>query len=135
MIMVCVIRGAWPIPTAGDEKDTLIISALYNPLRRDTQIVIDGERRPFSTLPEKSPPYAIGLGWYTSGAPIPFAGREYVRSGNTVILIPREVERVGVYDGIGIWARRTESSSPGTIFVPIGHGCAFQGYALREAQP
>ena len=75
------------------------------------------------------PPYADGADWFVAKDLISFQGRRYIWNGPRAVLFPTEVQRVGEFRGVPLYAERTGTSKDiGILLVPVHPGCEFQQY-------
>lgn len=75
-------------------------------------------------------PYAAPKRWYVENEPIVIEGSQYIKYAPPRSFRPGELQRVGEYDGVPVFA---ESASPArppdVVYVPV-RGCEFQSYHL-----
>jgi hypothetical protein len=114
------------------------VPILYNSQTGDTLTI---DRLPFSSVYPLTGEYAAVAGWYVNDEPISFRGRRYRQYGRPRVLWIMEVERVGVYRGVGVYAEAADTASAReVIYLPYRPGCEFQPYAVpavadRDPQP
>lgn len=107
------------------------VDAIYIAARRDTVVMVDGQRRPFGSVYP-----ATGAGYarmQTESGAITVSGREYVRFGVARIVPSAQLEWVGESDGVGLYAQRGSEAPYETLYLPLRPGCEFQPYRMREA--
>ncbi|HET7273913.1 MAG TPA: hypothetical protein VFI91_01970 [Longimicrobiaceae bacterium] len=123
-IRVCVIEG----PAIVD------VDAVYVPATGDTVVVVDGVRRPFSeAYPAVAPAYAASTTWFINNDSIQVMDNDYVKFGVTRVVPATRLQRVGAYEGVGIFAETGAETPQQILYVPVRPGCEFQPYQLREA--
>ncbi len=123
-IRVCVIEG----PSIVD------VDAVYVPATGDTVVVVDGVRRQFSEVyPSVAPAYAASTTWFINNDSIQVMDNDYVKFGVTRVVPGTRLTRVGVYEGVGIFAESGAETPQQILYVPVRPGCEFQPYQLREA--
>jgi hypothetical protein len=101
----------------------------------DTVLITPQElRRPLRAVHPIPPPTASGATWFVQDEPLFLAGREYVRFGGVQEWEVEELARIGVYQGVPLYARRTAATAtpPEIVFAPVQDGCAFQPFELQE---
>jgi ABC-type phosphate transport system substrate-binding protein len=77
--------------------------------------------------------YASQARWYWDNVPITFDGRRYIKLGLPRVLEPSEVEPIGSYAGIAVFAEPRRQLGPADrLYVPVSPGCTFQAYEIGE---
>lgn len=66
--------------------------------------------------------YAFGAGWFESGADVDFEGESFRKSGDAVSIECGEILRVGVYQGVPVFADRAALRPLDVIFIPVRVG-------------
>lgn len=118
-IRVCVVEG----------NRLTEVAAIYIPARRDTVVLVDGQRRAFASVyPATAPGYAE-----SASGTITVSGQEYVSFGLPRVIPAAQLTRVGESDGVGLFAETGAQAPHGTLYLPLRPGCQFQPYQLREA--
>jgi hypothetical protein len=108
------------------------VDAVYMPSTGDTLVVVQGQRRPFAQVyPATAPTYAAGATWFINNDAVMFNNREFVRYGVPRVISPAELQRVGDYRGVGLWAQTGATTPYDVVYVPIRPGCEFQAYQAR----
>lgn len=110
------------------------VAATYLPAAGDTVVMVQGQRRPFSeTYPTAAPDYAAGTTWYVNGDEVRLEDRDYVRFGvPRLITGTTQLQRVGDFEGVGVFAETGAEAPYPVLYVPLRPGCEFQPYQLRE---
>lgn len=110
------------------------VSAIHVPSRRDTLVMVDGQRRAFSSVHPASPPtYAAGASWYTASDAITLDGQEYVRYGLPRVIGATQLDRIADYQGTAVFAEQGAEAPHTLVYLPLRPGCEFQPYQQREA--
>jgi hypothetical protein len=79
--------------------------------------------------------YSGGKSWYTNNEEIKCFGKPYVKYGLPRVLAVNEVEKIGVYDKVGLYAEAgSPESAPEIIYIPVKPGCEFQPYQLQTEE-
>jgi hypothetical protein len=123
-LTVCVVEG---------ERLTSV-AATYLPETEDTVVMVQGQRRPFSEMyPIAAPDYAAGTTWYVNGDEVRLQDRDYVRFGvPRLITGTTQLQRVGDFEGVGVFAETGAETPYPVLYVPLRPGCEFQPYQLRD---
>ena len=100
------------------------VEAQYDPATGDTTVggVRFSERFPATTG------YAANATWFINNEPITFNGRQYAKYGLPRVLGVTEVNRIGEYQGVSVFAETGATGSPDVIYLPVRPGCEFQPY-------
>jgi hypothetical protein len=98
----------------------------------DTIVITEqGIRRPLRSAHPMPAPTASGQDWFTRGESVFFAAQEYVPTGAPRHLEPLQLQRIGHYQAVPLFALREAVVPPAAVFVPVRDGCTFQAYQLR----
>ena len=62
------------------------------------------------------------LAWFREGRPIEFAGREWIPVGQQFAAPRNSFERVGEFEGMGLYAIIDDSPPYDTLFIPVEGG-------------
>jgi hypothetical protein len=120
-ITVCVVVNGVP----------QYVEAFVRPQEGDTVVVTpQGIRRPLRAA-HPVPPTASGRDWFVRDEPIFLDRQEYVRLGVPRVLTAEEINRIGEYQGVPLYAPRDGTRPPNVFYVPIQDGCIFQPYQRR----
>lgn len=118
-ITVCILNSG------GDLQE---IAATYDPATRDTTVVVDGQRRPFSAYHRSTTVYAESHDWYINNGAVKAFGKRYVKYGLPRVIGVSEVVRRDEYKGVPVFAEAGLTGTPEVIYVPVRMGCEFQPY-------
>ena len=66
--------------------------------------------------------YAEGAEWFAAGDPVRFDDRDYVAEGDPARLDCGEIERVGHYRGVPLFAVRARAPTPEVLYIPVRPG-------------
>lgn len=77
--------------------------------------------------------YASGTFWYESGQPVRFEGLDYDRSPDTFPLECTQVLRVGVYEGVPVFAVVSAERPLDVLFIPVRPGL-WRRYVVRRPE-
>lgn len=122
-ITVCVVEGT----------QLRNVQATFNPATGDTMVMMDGQQRPFGQAFPATTGYAAGEAFYINNEPITFQGRRYVRFGLPRVIGAQEVNRIGEYRGIQVFAETGATGAPQVIYLPVRTGCEFAVYQQETA--
>jgi len=75
---------------------------------------------------------AQGADWYVNNAPITFNGNRYVKYGLPRVLGVGDVNNVGSYENVPVFAEPSAATPPEVIYVPVGSRCEFQPYQIER---
>ena len=87
-----------------------------------------------TTAPPERELYAAEAEWYSRNVPIVLDGTRYITYGKPREVAPGSLSRIGVKDGVPVYAARGEERAPDVIYVPTGPSL-FQAYEGRLPQP
>lgn len=105
------------------------VDATFLPATRDTVVMMAGAEQPFSqAYPGMGADYAAGADWYVNNEPITMMNRRYVRFGLTRDMPCADLERIGEYRGVPIFAEQGGARPPEVVYAPVGPGGLFQPY-------
>lgn len=117
-ITVCLVEG-------GALRE---VPMTYNAATGDT--LRDG--RPLHENEPTSTSYAAGAPWYIENALITLGEHRYLKYASPRVVASRELDKVGEYQGVPLFAQTAETARPPEILmVPVRPGCEFQPYALE----
>ena len=97
-----------------------------------TVVMVAGERRPFATAYPATMGYAATQDFFVQDRPVCFQNREYVRFGLSRIVTPADLNRVGEFQGVPVFAETGAPARPGVVYLPVRPGCEFQPCQLRQ---
>ena len=70
--------------------------------------------------------------WFVNNQPIQFNGRRYVKYGVPRVLNVGDVNNVGTYQGVAVFAEPSANAQmPEVIYLPVSGRCEFQPYQLE----
>jgi hypothetical protein len=119
-IRVCVVEAG-----ALREVDAMVMPA------GDTMVMMAGQQRRFAdAFPATG--YAATQDFFVQDRPVRFQNREYVRFGLSRIVTPADVNRVGEFMGVPVFAETGAPARSEVIYLPVRPGCEFQPYQLRQ---
>ncbi len=104
------------------------ITGRYNPATGDTMVA--GQR--FSERYPATTGYAAGTTWYINNETITFGDRRYAKFGLPRVVGVTEVNRLGDFQGVTVFAEPGATGTPDVIYVPVRPGCEFQAYQLEQ---
>lgn len=130
-VKVCVI----------DQTGHREVEALYRPASGDTVILQGGGPVPLEAAYPSATEYAEGKRWYTDLGTIHLLGRRYepylkLRTVTPTNLRPggNVLHRAATYDGVAVFAERSDSDPPKLLYLPVRPGCLFQPYIDSAAR-
>lgn len=111
---VCVVRNG----------ELAVVEVQYDPRTSDSTY----QGVPFAEAFPITVGYALRTDWYRGSDSITVAGRTYAEYGFPRVLGPQELQRVGEYRGVPVFAAREERDRRGVVYLPLRPGCEFQPY-------
>lgn len=109
------------------------VDALFRTASGDTVVLEQGIRIPLSEAhPAVAPAYASSEAWLMNDQPISLQNREYLRFGVPRAISPTQLVRAGEYQEVPLFVETGSDEPYPVVYVPLGPGCRFQPYQLRE---
>lgn len=78
--------------------------------------------------PPLRPGYAADQEWFINNEPFRFNGRGFVKYGLPRVVPFGTLKRVGVHQGVPLFAESDADDDPLVLYVPLRPGCEFQLY-------
>jgi hypothetical protein len=104
----------------------------YDPSTGDKSVLVGGVRKKLADVyPSEGKDYAAGTKWFMNNEPVSFNNRSYVKYGLPRILGNTEIEKKGIYNGVGVYVEAGRAGSPEVIYLPVRQGCEFQPYQVN----
>jgi hypothetical protein len=119
-IRVCIIK---------DDALTEIL-AYYDNKTGATYVDRDGKLVKLDEAFPAGDVYTANKTWYINSDEIKCLGKTYVKYGLPRVLGVNEIEKVGVYDKVNVYAEPNADDAPEVIYLPVRAGCEFQPYQV-----
>jgi hypothetical protein len=121
---ICIIKDGVPA----------VVEASFYSTSSDTLVTVGGKPRKFSVEYPLDAQYASHWShkWFAAKEIITFSGKKYAPSGPTRILASDQIQKVGTYDSVSIFAETGSTETPYVIFLPVNVGCVYQPYTKTK---
>ena len=70
--------------------------------------------------------------WFINNEPITFNGHRYVKYGLPRVLNVGDVNNIGTFEGVPVFAEPSAATPQEVIYVPVGSRCEFQPYQIER---
>ena len=105
------------------------VSSDYDPATGNYSITVNGIKKSFNAVyPEQGSDYAASASWYVNNETITVTGKKFVKYGLPRILSTTDVEKLTVYNRIGVYVEAGLKGAAEVIYIPVRRGCEFQPY-------
>jgi hypothetical protein len=119
-LRLCVVQGT----------EIIEVEALYRSTTGDTIVRRRGESMLFSTAYPTDGRFLVNHTFWRERRAIRFRDARYVIYQGERVLQHGDVESIGVFRGVPVFAEPGQQVRPEAIYLPVRVGCVFQAYVL-----